>query len=158
MPSENLVSLQVSLISLAFRCYPEKINLVDKVLESTLVALDKIAVEKYVVVSAFLASFHNTCFNTGLILILLWVKSSTACCECPLVITTAWSRCYSCHISAKSYRDLISMEENQLLFIWSTTLSITKPTLQRKNMYVFYSFDMTHGLLIPLFLYRLMLF
>nr|SVE87205.1 EOG090X00QE [Daphnia similis] len=46
MPSENLVSLQVSLISLAFRCYPEKINLVDKVLESTLVALDKIAVEK----------------------------------------------------------------------------------------------------------------
>lgn len=47
MPSENLVSLQVSLVSLAFRCYPEKINLVDKVLESTLVALDKIAVEKY---------------------------------------------------------------------------------------------------------------
>nr|CAG4636762.1 EOG090X00QE [Ceriodaphnia reticulata]SVE72762.1 EOG090X00QE [Ceriodaphnia reticulata] len=46
MPSENLVSLQVSLISLAFRCYPEQINLVDKVLESTLVALDKIAVEK----------------------------------------------------------------------------------------------------------------
>nr|SVE71503.1 EOG090X00QE [Daphnia similis] len=46
MPSENLVSLQVSLISLAFRCYPEKIALVDKVLESTLVALDKIAVEK----------------------------------------------------------------------------------------------------------------
>lgn len=47
MPSENLVSLQVSLISLAFRCYPDQINLVDKVLESTLVALDKIAVEKY---------------------------------------------------------------------------------------------------------------
>nr|CAG4639773.1 EOG090X00QE [Daphnia pulex]SVE84696.1 EOG090X00QE [Daphnia pulex] len=46
MPSENLVSLQVSLISLAFRCYPDQINLVDKVLESTLVALDKIAVEK----------------------------------------------------------------------------------------------------------------
>lgn len=46
MPSENLVSLQVSLISLAFRCYPEQINLVDKVLESTLIALDKIAVEK----------------------------------------------------------------------------------------------------------------
>nr|CAH0108237.1 unnamed protein product [Daphnia galeata] len=46
MPSENLVSLQVSLISLAFRCYPDQINLVDKVLESTLVALDKISVEK----------------------------------------------------------------------------------------------------------------
>nr|CAG4649078.1 EOG090X00QE [Scapholeberis mucronata]SVE93443.1 EOG090X00QE [Scapholeberis mucronata] len=46
MPSENLVSLQVSLVSLAFRCYPEQINLVDKVLESSLVALDKIAVEK----------------------------------------------------------------------------------------------------------------
>lgn len=47
MPSEHLVSLQVSLISLAFRCYPDQIELVDKVLESTLVALDKIAVEKY---------------------------------------------------------------------------------------------------------------
>nr|CAG4635924.1 EOG090X00QE [Eubosmina coregoni]SVE69626.1 EOG090X00QE [Eubosmina coregoni] len=46
MPPENLVSLQVSLISLAFRCYPEQINLVDKVLESALVALDKIAMEK----------------------------------------------------------------------------------------------------------------
>lgn len=48
MPPENLVSLQVSLISLAFRCYPEQINLVDKVLESALLALDKIAMEKYV--------------------------------------------------------------------------------------------------------------
>nr|CAG4647651.1 EOG090X00QE [Moina brachiata]SVE92840.1 EOG090X00QE [Moina brachiata] len=46
MPPENLVSLQVSLISLAFRCYPDQINLVDKVLESTLVALDKISIEK----------------------------------------------------------------------------------------------------------------
>lgn len=46
MPPENLVSLQVSLVSLAFRCYPEQNNLVDKVLESTLVALDKIAMEK----------------------------------------------------------------------------------------------------------------
>ena len=47
MPPENLVSLQVSLISLAFRCYPDQIHLVDKVLESALVALDKIAMEKY---------------------------------------------------------------------------------------------------------------
>ena len=46
MPSEHLVSLQVSLISLAFRCYPDQIHLVDKVLESTLIALDKIAIEK----------------------------------------------------------------------------------------------------------------
>ena len=49
MPAENLVSLQVSLISLAFRCYPEQINLVDKVLESALLALDKTAMEKYFV-------------------------------------------------------------------------------------------------------------
>jgi len=47
MPSEHLVSLQVSLISLAFRCYPEQIHLVDKVLESALIALEKIAIEKY---------------------------------------------------------------------------------------------------------------
>ena len=53
MPSENLVSLQVSLISLAFRCYPDQIILVDKVLESTLVALDKIAVEKYVICNQY---------------------------------------------------------------------------------------------------------
>nr|CAG4649927.1 EOG090X00QE [Sida crystallina] len=48
MPPEHLISLQVSLVSLAFRCYPEQIQLVDKVLESTLIALDKIAVEKCV--------------------------------------------------------------------------------------------------------------
>jgi len=52
MPPENLVSLQVSLISLAFRCYPDQINLVDKVLESALLALDKIALEKVDSVSA----------------------------------------------------------------------------------------------------------
>nr|CAG4638238.1 EOG090X00QE [Cyclestheria hislopi] len=46
MPPENLVSLQVSLISLAFRCYPDQIALVDKVLESSLFALDKIAMER----------------------------------------------------------------------------------------------------------------
>lgn len=46
MPSEHLISLQVSLVSLAFRCYPEQIELVDKVFESTLVALDKISIEK----------------------------------------------------------------------------------------------------------------
>ena len=59
MPSENLVSLQVSLVSLAFRCYPDQINLVDKVLESTLVALDKIAVEKYFLFTSNARYFCN---------------------------------------------------------------------------------------------------
>lgn len=48
MPPENLISLQVSLVSLAFRCYPDQIHLVDKVIESTLVSLDKIAIERLV--------------------------------------------------------------------------------------------------------------
>lgn len=75
MPPENLVSLQVSLISLAFRCYPDQINLVDKVLESTLVALDKIAIEKYTSLPALFKSFKDNQLETGLTVRLLWGKS-----------------------------------------------------------------------------------
>nr|CAG4640615.1 EOG090X00QE [Eulimnadia texana] len=46
MPPENLIALQVSLIGLAFRCYPEQIELVDKVLESTQTALEKMSLDK----------------------------------------------------------------------------------------------------------------
>lgn len=35
MPAEDIVSLQVALINLAIKCYPDKINYVDKVLETT---------------------------------------------------------------------------------------------------------------------------
>ena len=35
MPTEDIVSLQVSLINLALKCYPERVDYVDKVLQYT---------------------------------------------------------------------------------------------------------------------------
>ena len=35
MPPEDIVSLQVALINLALKCYPDRIDYVDKVLETT---------------------------------------------------------------------------------------------------------------------------
>ncbi|KAH3887928.1 hypothetical protein DPMN_011950 [Dreissena polymorpha] len=35
MPPEDIVALQVALINLALKCYPDKIEYVDKVLETT---------------------------------------------------------------------------------------------------------------------------
>ena len=35
MPPEDIVSLQVALINLALKCYPDKVDYVDKVLETT---------------------------------------------------------------------------------------------------------------------------
>ena len=35
MPPEDIVSLQVALVNLALNCYPDRIDFVDKVLETT---------------------------------------------------------------------------------------------------------------------------
>ena len=35
MPTEDIVALQVSLINLALKCYPDRVDYVDKVLEYT---------------------------------------------------------------------------------------------------------------------------
>ena len=35
MPPEDIVALQVALINLALKCYPDKVDYVDKVLETT---------------------------------------------------------------------------------------------------------------------------
>lgn len=35
MPTEDIVSLQVSLINLALKCYPDRVDYVDKVLQYT---------------------------------------------------------------------------------------------------------------------------
>lgn len=48
MPSEDVVSLQVSLINLAMKCYPERVDYVDKVLESTVEIFNKLNLEQYV--------------------------------------------------------------------------------------------------------------
>ncbi|XP_035680278.1 vacuolar protein sorting-associated protein 35-like isoform X2 [Branchiostoma floridae] len=45
MPTEDIVSLQVSLINLALKCYPEKIQYVDKVLETTVQIFNKLNLE-----------------------------------------------------------------------------------------------------------------
>lgn len=46
MPSEDVVSLQVSLINLAMKCYPERVDYVDKVLESTVEIFNKLNLEQ----------------------------------------------------------------------------------------------------------------
>lgn len=48
MPSEDVVSLQVSLINLAMKCYPERVDYVDKVLESTVEIFNKLNLEQWV--------------------------------------------------------------------------------------------------------------
>ncbi|KAK3509798.1 hypothetical protein QTP70_011167 [Hemibagrus guttatus] len=47
MPSEDVVSLQVSLINLAMKCYPERVDYVDKVLESTVEIFNKLNLEQF---------------------------------------------------------------------------------------------------------------
>jgi len=46
MPSEDIVSLQVSLINLAMKCYPDRVDYVDKVLESTVDIFNKLNLEQ----------------------------------------------------------------------------------------------------------------
>ena len=46
MPSEDVVSLQVSLINLAMKCYPDRVDYVDKVLESTVEIFNKLNLEQ----------------------------------------------------------------------------------------------------------------
>ena len=35
MPAEDIVALQVALVNLALKCYPDRLDYVDKVLETT---------------------------------------------------------------------------------------------------------------------------
>lgn len=57
MPSEDVVSLQVSLINLAIKCYPDRVDYVDKVLESTVEIFNKLNLEQWVL--AILFFFHT---------------------------------------------------------------------------------------------------
>lgn len=47
MPLEDTVSLQVSLVSLAQKVYPDRVDYVDKVLETTIQILDRLNMDKY---------------------------------------------------------------------------------------------------------------
>lgn len=45
MPPEDIVALQVSLINLALKCYPERVDFIDKVLETTTEIFHKLGLE-----------------------------------------------------------------------------------------------------------------
>ena len=46
MPPEDIVSLQVALINLAHKCYPDRVDYVDKVLHTTVQIFQKLNIEK----------------------------------------------------------------------------------------------------------------
>lgn len=52
MLSEDVVSLQVSLINLAMKCYPDRVDYVDKVLETTVEIFNKLNLEHIATSSA----------------------------------------------------------------------------------------------------------
>lgn len=46
MPVEDVVALQVSLLNLALKCYPDRVDFVDKVLETTVNIFTKLQLKK----------------------------------------------------------------------------------------------------------------
>ena len=50
MPTEDIVALQVSLINLALKCYPDRVDYVDKVLEYTEEIFSKLNLAQWVFV------------------------------------------------------------------------------------------------------------
>jgi len=46
MPPEDIVSLQVSLVNLAHKCYPDCVDYVDKVLLTTLHIFQKLNIDR----------------------------------------------------------------------------------------------------------------
>ena len=47
MPLEDTVSLQVALVSLAQKVYPDRVDYVDKVLETTSQILERLSMNRY---------------------------------------------------------------------------------------------------------------
>lgn len=58
MPPEDMVSLEVSLVNLAHKCYADRVDYVDKVLGCTLHIFEKLNVERYY----SCMSVHFLCF------------------------------------------------------------------------------------------------
>lgn len=46
MPPEDIVALQVALINLALKCYPDRVDYVDKVLETTVDIFNRLEMEQ----------------------------------------------------------------------------------------------------------------
>ena len=47
MPPEDIVALQVALVNLALKCYPDRIDYVDKVLETTEEIFNRLNLDQY---------------------------------------------------------------------------------------------------------------
>jgi len=63
MPSEDIVSLQVSLVNLAQKCYPDRVDYVDQVLQTTVDIFQKFNIDKCVIAETFdfSISFSQCC-------------------------------------------------------------------------------------------------
>lgn len=48
MPLEDTISLQVALVNLAQKVYPDRVDYVDKVLETTIQILERLNMDKWV--------------------------------------------------------------------------------------------------------------
>ena len=59
MPTEDIVALQVSLINLALKCYPDRVDYVDKVLEYTEEIFGKLNMAQYVAFIFLAMDFLN---------------------------------------------------------------------------------------------------
>lgn len=61
MPPEDIVALQVALINLALKCYPDKVDYVDKVLETTEDIFNRLNLDQWVV-----SLFRFQTFESGM--------------------------------------------------------------------------------------------
>ena len=48
MPPEDIIALQVALVNLALKCYPDRVDYVDKVLEYTMEIFGRFSAERSV--------------------------------------------------------------------------------------------------------------
>ena len=60
MLPEDIVSLQVALINLALKCYPDKVDYVDKVLETTEEIFNRMNLDQYVLTGIKLSPQFQT--------------------------------------------------------------------------------------------------
>jgi len=64
MNLEDVVSMQTALVNLAFKCYPDRVDYMDRVLEATVEVFQKRNIEKYAnifVTFVFLRARGSSC-------------------------------------------------------------------------------------------------
>ena len=80
MPPEDIVSLQVALVNLALNCYPDRIDFVDKVLETTEEIFHRLNLDQ---------SVEDEAWNFPFLCPLFW----------SLVFIPVWSTTVKCHVN-----------------------------------------------------------